>query len=115
MEVLLPHRRVMLGASWHAVWRADPNAADYKEVRAMIGRVISVLRMRGAEFLDPIEIPNLLQLLEASGTTRTNIYETEQSINDYLGQHPDAPIRTFKAIVTSPLLIEARRQAMIYA
>jgi amidase len=93
----------------------NTNAADYKEVRAMIDRVVGVLRMRGAEVLDPIEIPNLLQLLEASGTTRTNVYETEQSINDYLGQHPDAPIRTFAAIVTSPLLIEARRQAMIYA
>ncbi len=93
----------------------DTNAADYKEVRAMIDRVAGVLRMRGAEVIDPIEIPNLLQLLEASGTGRTNIYETEQSINDYLDQHPDAPIRTFKAIATSPLLIEARRQAMIYA
>jgi amidase len=93
----------------------DTNAADYKEVRAMIDRVAGVFRMRGAEVIDPIEIPNLLQLLQASGTTRTNIYETEQSINDYLGQHPNAPIRTFKAMVTSPLLIEARRQAMIYA
>jgi len=93
----------------------DTNAADYKEVRAMIDRVAAVLRMRGAEVVDPIEIPNLLQLLEDSGTTGTNIYETEQSINDYLGQHPDAPIRTFRAIVTSPLLIEARRQAMMYA
>jgi amidase len=93
----------------------NTNAADYMEVRAMIDRVAGVLRMRGAEVVDPIEIPNLLQLLEASGTTRTNVYETEQSINDYLGQHPDAPLRTFEAIVTSPLLIEARRQAMIYA
>jgi amidase len=77
--------------------------------------VTGVLRILGAEVLDPIEIPNLLQLLEASGTTRTNVYETEQSIDEYLGQHPDAPIRTFRAIITSPLLIEARRQAMIYA
>jgi amidase len=95
----------------------DTSAADYKEVRAMIDRVVGALRARGAEVIDPIEIPNLLQLLEESGGsgTRTNIYETEQAIDDYLGQHPDAPVRTFKAIVESPLLIEARRQAMIYA
>jgi amidase len=93
----------------------DTNAADYKEVRAMIDRMVDTLRMRGAEVLDPIEIPNLLQLLEGSGTLRTNIYETEQAIDDYLGQHPDAPIRTFSAIVTSPVLIEARRRALIYS
>jgi len=94
---------------------ADLNAADYKEVRAMIDRVADALRMRGAEVIDPIEIPNLLQLLEGSGRATTNVYETEQAINDYLGQHPDAPVRTFKEIVTSPLLIEPRRRAMIYA
>jgi amidase len=94
----------------------DTNAADYKEVRAMIDRVVGALRMRGAEVIDPIEIINLPQLLEGSGTLpNTIIYETEQAINDYLGQHPDAPVRTFKAIVASPLLIEPRRRAMIYA
>jgi amidase len=93
----------------------DTNAADYKEVRAMIDGMADTLRMRGAEVLDPVEIPNLLQLLQGSGTLRTNIYETEQAINDYLSQHPDAPIRTFKAIVASPVLIEARRRALIYS
>ena len=94
---------------------ANTDAADYKEVRAMIDRVAGVLRMGGAEVIDPIEIPNLRQFLEGSGGTRTNIYETEQAIDAYLGQHPDAPVRTFRAIVGSPLLIETRRQAMIYA
>ena len=45
----------------------------------------------------------------------TNIYETEQAINGYLAQHPDTPVRTFRAMVESPLLIEARRRALIYA
>ena len=92
----------------------DTNAADYKEVRAMIDRVVGVLRMRGAEVVDPIEIPDLLRLLDGSGLTRTNIYETEQAIDAYLAQHPDAPVHTFKAMVTSPLLIEPRRQALMY-
>jgi Asp-tRNA(Asn)/Glu-tRNA(Gln) amidotransferase A subunit family amidase len=92
----------------------DTNAADYKEVRAMIDRVVGVLRMRGAEVIDPIEIPNLVPLLDGSGGTRTNIYETEQAVDAYLAQHPDAPVHTFKAMVTSPLLIEPRRQALMY-
>jgi len=93
----------------------DINAADYKEVRAMIDRVAGALRTGGAEVIDPIEIPNLLALLEASGRATTNVYETEQAINGYLGQHPDAPVRTFKEMIASPHLIEPRRRALIYA
>jgi amidase len=90
----------------------DTNAPDYKEVRTMVDRAVSDLRARGAEVIDPIEIPNLLQLLEGSGSNPST-YEVEQATNDYLAQHPDAPVRTYKAIVESPLLIEARRKGMI--
>jgi amidase len=92
----------------------DTNAADFKEIRAMIDLVAGALRTRGSEVIDPIEIPNLLQLLEASDL-RTTIYETEQAIDGYLAQHPDAPVRTFKAILESPLLLEVQRQFLIYA
>jgi amidase len=94
----------------------DTNAADYKEIRAMIDRVVGVLETRGAEIVDPIEIPDLLGLLQGSGAApNTNIYETEQAIDGYLAQHPGTPVRTFRAIVESPLLIEARRRALIYS
>jgi Asp-tRNA(Asn)/Glu-tRNA(Gln) amidotransferase A subunit family amidase len=92
----------------------DINAADYKEVRAMIDRVAGVLKTQGAEIVDPVEIPNLLQSLADSGIGTTNVYETEQAIDNYLGQHPDAPVRTFREIIASPLLIEPRRRALIY-
>jgi hypothetical protein len=82
----------------------------------MIDRVVVALKTRGAEIVDPIEIPNLLGLLQGSGAApNTNIYETEQAINGYLAQHPDTPVRTFRAMVESPLLIEPRRRALIYA
>jgi amidase len=45
----------------------DTNAADYKEIRAMIDRVIGVLKARGAEIVDPIEVPDLLGLLQGAG------------------------------------------------
>jgi amidase len=89
----------------------DTNAPDFKEVRAMVDRAVSKLRARGAEVIDPIEIPDLLRLLEGSGTL-SSTYEMEQATNDYLAQHPDAPVRTYKAIVESPLLVESRRKAM---
>jgi amidase len=79
----------------------------------MIDRVVAALRVRGAEVIDPIEIPNLLQLLDGSGNGLASPYENERATNDYLAQHPDAPVRTYKAIVESPQLIEARRTQMI--
>jgi amidase len=90
----------------------DINAPEVKEVRAMVDRAVSDLRARGAEVIDPIEIPDLLRLLEGSGT-QSSTYEVEQATNDYLAQHPNAPVRTYEAIVESPLLIESRRKAMI--
>jgi amidase len=85
----------------------DTNARDYKEVRAMVDQAVSDLRARGAEVIDPIEIPNLLKLIYRSGTA-SSTFEWENAINEYLVQHPDAPIHTYKAIVESPLLIEGR-------
>jgi amidase len=90
----------------------DINSPAVQEVRAMVDQAVSDLRARGAEVIDPIEIPGLLRLLEGSGT-QSSTYEMEEATNDYLAQHPDAPIRTYKAIVESPLLIESRRRAMI--
>ncbi len=46
----------------------DTNASDYQEVRAMVDQAVRDLRARGAEVIDPIEIPNLMQLLEGSGS-----------------------------------------------
>jgi hypothetical protein len=45
------------------------------------------VQTQGADVIDPIEIPNLVRLLEDSGTNRTNVYETEQVIDEYLAQH----------------------------
>src|SRR5580700_2699356 len=56
----------------------DTNAPDFKEVRAMVDRAVSKLRARGAEVIDPIEIPDLLRLLEGSGTL-SSTYEMEQA------------------------------------
>jgi Asp-tRNA(Asn)/Glu-tRNA(Gln) amidotransferase A subunit family amidase len=92
----------------------DVNVPDFKEVRAMIDRVVVTLRARGADVIDPIEIPNLRTLLEGSGT-QGSTFETEQATDDYLAQHQNAPIRTFKAIADSPLLVESRRRGMLDA
>lgn len=93
----------------------DTSAPDYREVRTMMDGVVAALRVRGAQVIDPVVIPNLHELITAGGIGNANVYETEQAIDAYLGQHPDAPVRSFKAMVASPLLIEPRRQALMHA
>jgi Asp-tRNA(Asn)/Glu-tRNA(Gln) amidotransferase A subunit family amidase len=63
------------------------------------------LRGRGAEVIDPIVIPRLRELLNEGGN---GIGETEEAINAYLAQYPQAPVHTLKEIVDSPLLLPAR-------
>jgi amidase len=50
-------------------------------------------------------IPGLVELLNQSGNGTA---ETEEAINSYLAQYPQAPAHTLKEIVDSPLLLAAR-------
>lgn len=90
----------------------NTNALDYKEVRAMVDRAVKDLRARGAEVVDPLDIPDLMGLLERSGTSAST-FETEFYTDEYLAQHPHAPVRSYKEIVESPLLVESRRKSMV--
>lgn len=90
----------------------DTSAPDYKEVRSMVDRAVADLRSRGAEVVDALDIPDLMNLLERSGTP-SSTYETEFYTNEYLAQHPNASVRTYKEIVESPLLVESRRKSMV--
>ena len=42
----------------------DPTTPDYKETQDAITRAVADLRARGAEVIDPVEIPNLKDLVE---------------------------------------------------
>ena len=57
-------RGMRLGVIRTAVGRdADPNAADHKEIEAILTEATRDLRSRGAEIVDPIVIPGLVELL----------------------------------------------------
>src|SRR5580704_17532199 len=95
-------RGMRLGVIRTAVGRdADPNAADHKEIEAILTEATRDLRSRGAEIVDPIVIPGLVELLNESGNGTA---ETEEAVNSYLTQYPQAPVHTLKEIVDSPLL-----------
>jgi Asp-tRNA(Asn)/Glu-tRNA(Gln) amidotransferase A subunit family amidase len=99
-------RGLRIGVIRTAVGRdADPNAPDYREIQGIVTEAVRDLRGRGAEVIDPIVIPRLRELLNEGGN---GIGETEEAINAYLAQYPQAPVHTLKEIVDSPLLLPAR-------
>jgi amidase len=90
---------------------ANPDAADFKEVRAILGRVAQEMAALGAEVIDPVEVPGLFDLMQASGSTPST-YETAAAIDAYLAGHPNAPVKTYREIAESPLVVESRRKAL---
>lgn len=87
----------------------DQGAEDFREIRAAMERALHDMAAGGAEIVDPISIPTLTELLERTNGT----FETEEAINAYLAQHPNAPAKTYQEIVLSSLLIPSRRGRMI--
>ena len=51
---------------------ADTSTPDYKETQAAITRAVADMRARGAEVIDPIEIPNLKELVVKAGGGETH-------------------------------------------
>jgi len=87
----------------------DTTTPDYKETQATITSAVVDLRSRGAEVIDPIEIPNLKDLVTRAGGGET--YEPEAAINGFLAHHPNAPVRSFRELAESPVVNARRREA----
>ena len=90
---------------------ANPNAADFKEVRAILGRVAGDMTALGAQMIDPVEVSGLFDLMQASGSTPST-YETAAAIDAYLAEHPNAPVKTYAEMAESSLVVESRRKAL---
>jgi Asp-tRNA(Asn)/Glu-tRNA(Gln) amidotransferase A subunit family amidase len=84
---------------------ADPTSDDFKQVRAVIDRAVADLGARGAQIVDPVVIPGLMDLLDRCGGT----FETEAAINAYLADHPHAPAKTLQEMVLSTDVLPVRR------
>jgi amidase len=86
----------------------DAGAADYKEIQATITTAVADLAARGAQIVDPLVIPNLVDMV-AEGGSGGESFETEAAIDAFLAQYPNAPVHTLRDIVASPLVIAKRR------
>jgi amidase len=89
----------------------DTGAADYKETQAAISKAAADLVARGAQVIDPIEIPNLAAMVAAGGGGG-DTFEAEAAINGFLAQFPGAPVHTLREIVDSPVVIPRRREEL---
>ena len=91
--------------------RTDPSSADYKSVRVVVDRAIGDLKKLGAEIVDPVTIPDL--------TGRTlkvydgNVFETEAATDQYLAQHPNAPVKTLREILLSGQVVPSRTRVLM--
>ena len=90
---------------------ANPDAADFKEVRTILGRVAEEMTALGAQMIDPVEVSGLFDLMQASGSTPST-YETAAAIDAYLAEHPNAPVKTYAEMAESSLVVESRRKAL---
>ena len=79
--------------------RTDIRSDDYRKVRAAIDKAIDDLKALGAEVIEPITIPDVID--RWNKTYEGNLFETEPAINDYLAQHPNAPFKTLSDILLS--------------
>ncbi len=68
-------------------------AREFAKSVPVIDRAIADLRTQGAEIVDSIVIPT------APGRRISNDFETERATDEYLAQHPNAPVKTLKEIL----------------
>ncbi len=87
---------------------ADPASEDYAKVHAVIDRAIGELRAQGATVVDTVVIPDLKELWHLG-----NDYETEEATDAYLKEHPNSPVKSFKAVMLSGKVVPWRASALM--
>jgi amidase len=91
--------------------KADVTSDDYKKVRAVIDRAIGDLKALGAEVVDPVTIPGVID--RVTRAYDGNVFETESAINDFLAQRANAPVKTLRDILLSGKVVPSRVRALM--
>src|ERR1700674_895775 len=91
--------------------KTNVESDDYKKVRAVTDRAINDLKSLGAELVDPITIPDIVDRLNKA--YNGNVFETERAVNAYLGQHENAPVKTLRDILLSGKVVPSRVTALM--
>ena len=91
--------------------KTDAGSEDYRKVKAVIDKAIGELRALGAELVEPVTIPDVIDRVNKGYDG--NLFETEPAINAYLAQHPNAPVRTLRDILLSGKVVPSRVPALM--
>ena len=87
---------------------ARPGSEDFVKVETVFNQAIGDLRALGAEVIASLVIDSLAIVRDVD-----NNYETERATDDYLREHPNAPVRTYKQIMLSGVVTPSRARGMM--
>ena len=91
--------------------RTDVVSDDYARVRVVTDKAVADLKSLGAEIVDPITIPAIIDLVTKGYDG--NVFETEAAIDAYLAERPRAPVKTLREILLSGKVAPARARTLI--
>ena len=91
--------------------KTDTASDDYKKVKAVLDRGLADLRRLGAEVIDPVTIPEVRDRVKRAFDD--NFFETEQAVDGYLAQHPNAPAKTLREILLTGKVVPSRATRLI--
>ena len=91
--------------------RTDVTSDDYKKVRIVIDRAIGDLKALGAEVVDHVTIPGVIDRVNKAYDG--NVFETETAINVFLAQHANAPVKSLRDILLSGKVVPSRVRALM--
>lgn len=91
----------------------DPASPDYRRVKTVMDRAIADLARAGAVVVDPVVIPDLFQ--RVNSVFESNVFETEEAMDAYLAQLPNAPARTLRQILLSGNVVPSRARTLMSA
>lgn len=82
---------------------------EYAKVRVVMDRALDGLRALGADVVDSISIPLLVE------RRVSNDFETERATDDYFKQLPNAPVKTLKEILLAGTINPWRARSLVDA
>jgi amidase len=91
--------------------KTNVDSEDYKKVRAVMDKAIDDLKALGAEVIEPVTIPDVID--RVSKSYDGNVFETEPAINDYLAKHANAPVRTLREILLTGKVVPSRARVLM--
>jgi len=91
--------------------KTNVGSEEYKKVKVVIDKALDELKTLGAELVEPVTIPYVVDRLNKSYDD--NVFETEPAVNTYLAQLVDAPVRTLRDILLTGKVVPSRARVLM--